>query len=204
MDEHIGQQLAKATVVSRPYLPWVGGWRPWIAEAMQSGERILYWKLRRPEMNTQLSYRATCFLLTIACALCPPQFVYGSGDLDAILFKSGHPLTGESLLDALADPTSTQLEFLEANAEALRHTPEIAVEVMGFADSHECTVSDCYHLSLRRAKCVCEWLVAHGVPAFKLKGPTGNGSGWPIDRSGTEEGRQYNRRVQLDFVSPNQ
>ena len=150
-------------------------------------------------MNTRTFHFMTCLLLAITGTSCPRP-ACGSGDLDMILFKSGHPLAGESLIDALKNPSSAQLDLLEANADALRKTPELVVEIMGFADSHECAKTGCYQLSLRRAKSVYEWLVAHGVPAFKLKGPTGNGSGWPIDRSGAEEGWQYNRRVQFDFV----
>lgn len=154
-------------------------------------------------MNTQLGFRTMCWLLSTACTLCPPQLANGSGDLSPLFFKPGRPLARESVTDALADSASTQLGLLEDNAEVLRNTPDIAVEVMGFTDSHECAGQGCYQLSLRRARCVFEWLLAHGVSARKLKGPTGNGSGWPIDKSNSEEGWQYNRRVQLDFVSPN-
>jgi outer membrane protein OmpA-like peptidoglycan-associated protein len=132
----------------------------------------------------------------------PFKVASASGDLEKIIFKAGHPRNGEALAQALSEPTSEQFEILEANADVLRRTPGITVEIGGFADSHECSKSGCYYLSLRRARVVYEWLVVHGVPVSKLKGPTANGSDWPIDRTGKEEGSQYNRRVQFDSVSP--
>lgn len=80
--------------------------------------------------------------------------------------------------------------------------PRIRVEIMGFTDRHECAASECDDLSFRRAKSVYDWLLSRGLSSSKLKGPTGNGSEWPIDRSGTEDGWQYNRRVQFDYVAP--
>lgn len=151
---------------------------------------------------TKSSVRLTTCLCALLGEALSSTSVLASGDLEKILFKAGHPRADEPLAEALSEPAATQLEVLETNAEALRKTPGIAVEIMGFADSHECRRSGCDHLSLRRARCVYGWLIAHGVPASKLKGPTGNGSDWPIDRGNTEEDWQYNRRVQFDFVSP--
>jgi hypothetical protein len=136
--------------------------------------------------------------------VCFPTSSLGFTELDAIQFKAGHPLPSESIAEAVDDPPEEQMQILRSNLDVLANASRIRVEIMGFTDSHECAASDCLALSLRRAKCVYDWLVAHGVPESKLKGPTGNGSEWPIDRSNMSDGWRYNRRVQFDFVAIDQ
>jgi OOP family OmpA-OmpF porin len=52
-------------------------------------------------------------------------------------------------------------------------------------------------LSVRRADAVRDYLVAHGVPADKIK-TTGKGKSEPIADNKTEAGRAKNRRVEVE------
>jgi len=155
---------------------------------------------QRPRTRKGVANRAARIVgIVVAMTFC--LIAHASGDLEMIFFKAGRPTAKESITDSLSDTDSRQLDILEMNANILRNAPGVTVEIMGFADTHECSREGCYQLSLRRARSVYEWLISHGVPASQLKGPTGNGSDWPIDRSDTEEAHRYNRRVQFDFTS---
>ena len=122
--------------------------------------------------------------------------------LSSVQFLSGHPLPGESFEVSAKTPSATQIHLLEVNATFIKELPaEVGVEIAGSADDRECVGSECYDLSLRRATCVYDWVIANGVSASKLRGPRGYGTDYPIDDRDSEAGRQYNRRVQFDFVS---
>ena len=118
-------------------------------------------------------------------------------------FRSGHPLSGESLVEATSYSAATLTKVLQAAADTISNSPDIAVEVVGFTDDQECIDRECHDLSMRRAQCVYDWLIAHGVSPIRLRGPITAGNAWPLDMSNTENGRSFNRRVQLDpFLNP--
>lgn len=75
--------------------------------------------------------------------------------------------------------------------------PEITAEIYGHADSTGPTVYN-QKLSERRAKAVVDYLVAKGVDASRLS-PKGFGETVPIAPNTTPEGRQKNRRVEVNF-----
>lgn len=132
-----------------------------------------------------------------------PRFALASNiQLTSIDFKTGHPRFGESLAEATSYTPTVLTQALEANARALTAVPELGAEIAGYSDDGECLLErDCDELSLSRAKLVYKWLIEHGVPASKLKGPVGNGSQFPLDEGESEDARQLNRRVQFNLFS---
>ena len=122
-------------------------------------------------------------------------------ELNKVEFQPGRPLSGESFEDAAKAPSAVQVRLLEGNVAFLKGaSANLGAEVIGSTDNHECIGAECRKLSLRRAECVYKWLLDHGTPASKLKGPKGDGADYPIGDNNTEEGRQGNRRVQFEFV----
>lgn len=122
-------------------------------------------------------------------------------ELNRVEFQPGRPLSGESFEDAAKTPSAVQVRLLAETVAFLKGaSAKLGVVVIGSTDNHECTGAECRKLSLRRAECVYKWLLDHGVPASKLKGPKGDGADYPIGDNNTEEGRQYNRRVQFEFL----
>ena len=123
-------------------------------------------------------------------------------ELSRVEFLPGRPAPGDSFENSAKFPSADQVRLLEADATFIMDMPDgLGAEVIGSTDTHECFEPDCRALSLRRAKCAYDWLLNHGVPVWKLKGPKGDANDYPIGDNETEEGRQYNRRVQFDFVS---
>ena len=76
--------------------------------------------------------------------------------------------------------------------------PELKVEIGGHTDSRG---SDAYNqkLSENRAKSVYDYFVSHGIDAARLS-YKGYGESRPIDTNETDEGRQRNRRVELQLI----
>jgi OmpA-OmpF porin, OOP family len=72
------------------------------------------------------------------------------------------------------------------------------VAVVGHTDS---IGSDAYNMKLsqRRAASVKDYLVKHGVPADRVR-TEGKGEGSPIADNKTREGRQKNRRAEIELV----
>ncbi|HEX7124914.1 MAG TPA: OmpA family protein [Thermodesulfobacteriota bacterium] len=86
-------------------------------------------------------------------------------------------------------------------ADVLKKYPDTYITVEGHTDS---TGSADYNqrLSERRARAVYDLLVQDGVPAARLA-VKGYGETDPVADNATEEGRQANRRVQLE-IRPNE
>lgn len=114
-----------------------------------------------------------------------------------VRMKSGHPTDNESIEAALAEPEAFYKRALRLNAEAIRGTPQLRFEVLGFTDRIECR-ENCQELSARRARMVYDWLLAAGVSSSSLKAPVGRGSNMPIGDNETDEGRSRNRRVEIN------
>ncbi len=87
---------------------------------------------------------------------------------------------------------------LERAYEFLQKNPRIKVRIAGHTDSFG---SDEYNqrLSEARAKSVYEYLISRGISADRL-GYVGYGESRPADTNDTEEGRQNNRRVELEII----
>ena len=91
--------------------------------------------------------------------------------------------------------TGESYESLDRVARSLKEWPEVRVEIGGHTDD---TGTDEYNMELsqRRADAVRDYLMSKGINGSRLVAK-GYGKTDPINRSGTEEGRAQNRRVEL-------
>ncbi|MCS6789718.1 MAG: OmpA family protein [Bacteroidia bacterium] len=87
---------------------------------------------------------------------------------------------------------------LERLYQILIENPSIKIRIAGHTDSFG---SDEYNqrLSESRAKSVYEYLIQRGISAGRLS-YVGYGESRPIDTNETEEGRQNNRRVEIEIL----
>ncbi|MCX7764778.1 MAG: OmpA family protein [Bacteroidia bacterium] len=87
---------------------------------------------------------------------------------------------------------------LERVYQILMENPKLKIRIAGHTDN---IGSEEYNqrLSENRAKAVYEYLIKRGVPADRLSF-IGYGESRPIDTNDTEEGRQNNRRVELEIL----
>jgi len=118
-------------------------------------------------------------------------------DLRGVEFKFDHPQPGEKLIPALKAPTAASVQILDEAVDTLKRNPDVRVEVDGHTDSKG-TAAYNQKLSERRAHGVYEYLLSHGVPASQITGEKGFGKDKPIDTNDTAEGRQRNRRTELN------
>lgn len=125
---------------------------------------------------------------------CPQKVVI---DLRGVNFKFDRPGPNEkNIAPTLMEPSAESLAILDQAIDTLKRYPDVRVEVDGHTDS---VGTDEYNqrLSERRAKIVYDYLTSHGIPASRLDGPKGFGESRPIDTNDTKEGRQRNRRTEL-------
>ncbi len=92
-------------------------------------------------------------------------------------------------------------DSLDQIAETLNKYPESTVIVKGHTDSRG-TEEYNQQLSERRANAVGNYLIAEQVAASRITA-IGFGESLPVAPNDTEEGRQRNRRVEMDIV-PNE
>ncbi|MCS7296823.1 MAG: OmpA family protein [Bacteroidia bacterium] len=87
---------------------------------------------------------------------------------------------------------------LERVYQMLKENPTMRIRIAGHTDSMG---SDEYNqrLSENRARAVYEYLLNRGIPADRLS-YAGYGESRPIDTNDTEEGRQKNRRVEIEIL----
>ncbi|MDP3293648.1 MAG: OmpA family protein [Nevskia sp.] len=85
--------------------------------------------------------------------------------------------------------------LLDEVAKALTGRPDIKVAILGHTDSKG---SDAYNqrLSEQRALSARQYLIEHGIDAGRMTS-MGLGETMPIADNATEEGREFNRRVEL-------
>lgn len=120
-------------------------------------------------------------------------------EMISIHFKQGRPAWGdEPIMSVIEDGYSGGA--LNRDLLIIKKYKHLRFEVLGFADREECSDVQCEELSLRRAKSVFGWLVAHGVSKSSLTDVAGHGVNMPLDESGTKEGRTVNRRVEINIV----
>lgn len=83
-------------------------------------------------------------------------------------------------------------------ADLMRSLPDMKIEIYGHTDS---LGNDEYNerLSLNRAKSVIKYLVSQGIDESRMK-PFGFGETHPIATNSTAEGREQNRRVEIELV----
>jgi OOP family OmpA-OmpF porin len=87
--------------------------------------------------------------------------------------------------------------ILDEAADVLSQNSDVQVEVAG----HTCNIgTDEYNqgLSERRAGSVVDYLVSKGISRSRLH-PVGHGESQPVADNGTKDGRQQNRRTELNL-----
>ena len=94
--------------------------------------------------------------------------------------------------------TPAAREILNGVAETLKAYENVAVELEGHTDN---IGTDAYNLGLseRRATSVKRYLTDHGIAADRMK-PVGYGESQPIASNDSDEGREENRRVELQVI----
>jgi outer membrane protein OmpA-like peptidoglycan-associated protein len=87
---------------------------------------------------------------------------------------------------------------LNSVALVLKEYSKTLINVTGHTDS---TGSDAYNLTLsqKRAASVGQYLASHGIDPVRIA-TQGMGESAPIAGNDTPEGRQLNRRVELELV----
>ena len=105
---------------------------------------------------------------------------------DAVLFD-----VNSAALKANAQTTLTQM------AEVMVNYPETDILVKGHTDSKG---SESYNqeLSERRSKAVTNYLITKGIPTSRITA-VGFGETMPVASNDTSEGRQQNRRVEIEI-----
>ncbi|MDC8014665.1 OmpA family protein [Tahibacter soli] len=129
-----------------------------------------------------------------------PETMSASAEFKGAKFSSYRPSVGDSLQESLAPSVVENLGALKDDSEFLKSNPSFRVEIVGFTDDRECIAQDCDALSLRRAKIVYDWFLSQGVMTHSLKPPEGLGNRMAIGDNNTEEGRQRNRRVEVNLI----
>ena len=84
--------------------------------------------------------------------------------------------------------------------EASRTLPDLAVQVRGYTDAQG---SESFNLTLSedRAEAVRFWLVGQGVPGERVTAE-GFGAQFPVASNDTSEGRNQNRRIEIEMRAP--
>ncbi|MBB5209270.1 OmpA family protein [Chiayiivirga flava] len=122
------------------------------------------------------------------------------GDFVGVTFKSAEPSGGQQLVTALSEPAETALSALRYDLKLLEQFPKnIAVRVVGFTDTAECSGRACIDLSEVRARAVHDWLISNGISAARLEKPHGFGAARPVGDNTSEEGRARNRRAYISY-----
>jgi len=116
-----------------------------------------------------------------------------SFELQGAMFKTGHPLKGETLESAAA--SKDEIANLNRSVRILEHYPFTTFEVAGFTDQHECSGSVCHQLALRRALLVYRFLLDNGIDPHRVTSLTEHGPAMPI--AGPEE-CQRNQRAEIN------
>jgi OOP family OmpA-OmpF porin len=91
--------------------------------------------------------------------------------------------------------------ILNKVAESLSNEPDVSILILGHTDS---VGSDTYNqtLSQQRAQSVVHYLSSKGITPSRQQAK-GYGESKPIDDNNTDEGRERNRRVEMQVSSPN-
>lgn len=143
-------------------------------------------------------------LMLVSCASLNESYrqeaatLHSGLEMTAVEIKSGHPKGSESLESILGDPKEYFLSALKRDAKIIKDYSRVKFEVLGFTDDIECIDNQCRDLSIRRARLVYDWLISNGIAPASLKPPVGHGSEMPIADNGTDEGREKNRRVEIN------
>ena len=115
--------------------------------------------------------------------------------------ESPKPITLNNVFFKFAKAELKESSFPELNRllKLLEDNPGMEIEISG----HTCSMgSDEYNLGLsqRRAEAIYDYLIKNGISASRLSA-IGYGETMPKASNETEEGRQFNRRVEFLITS---
>lgn len=117
-----------------------------------------------------------------------------------VYFVEGRPSSHDKIDDSLI-VSNESIEVLKNDASAVSILKgKFRVKVVGFTDNKECAGAECIDLSLRRARSIYSWMLAHGVSSTLLLPPEGRGTDDPLDDNNTSEGRARNRHVEFQMI----
>ncbi len=91
-------------------------------------------------------------------------------------------------------------KLLDQTVKMYKKDPDVLVEVRGYADASGNETSN-LNLSQERANKVSQALQERGIPADHISAK-GYGAANPVASNQTPEGRQQNRRVEIEFPYP--
>ena len=115
-------------------------------------------------------------------------------DLYGSFFKSGHPLRGERLEEAVTG--KDQISNLNRSVELIKRYPQIKFEIAGHTDKSECAGQECHRLAQRRALLLYRFLLDAGVDPSCVIGLTEYATTRPITNN--SEDSWLNRRAELN------
>lgn len=150
-------------------------------------------------------YSASVYVPPYAYYLIDDIKIWQNEASDTNFGESLNPRIGETIvLESIYFQTdSTRLEppaieELEKLYAFLQQHPEQRIAIYGHTDN---VAPDHYNLTLSqgRAEAVVNYLINKGIDPVRLSA-TGYGETQPIDTNDTEEGRQKNRRVELELL----
>ncbi len=122
--------------------------------------------------------------------------VDGAGCGAALPMTSGTlVLEGVTFASNSADILPESEEVLTRALETVRQLGETRIEIAGHTDSRGNAAAN-RRLSLRRARAVRDWMVAHGIPSSRFD-VRGVGEADPMTTNDTPEGRARNRRIEF-------
>jgi hypothetical protein len=127
------------------------------------------------------------------------EVISRSGDVSgkSIFFLPGKPSESETLMDSIYDGSK---ELLAGNIEILRSHAIVKVELVGTADSLECSGKACSVLAERRVRLIHNWLVSNGIPESSIVKSVARGLDLPLTDSLDPEERLVNRRVEFNLT----
>jgi len=117
-----------------------------------------------------------------------------------VFFNEKKPSMKDKIEDSLIQYHNS-IDVLKNDAIAIESIKrDFNVKIIGYTDNSECSGSTCSDISLRRARLIYEWMLAHGVSSSQLLSPEGRGSGDPMSDNKTPYGRSINRRVEFQAI----
>lgn len=133
-----------------------------------------------------------------SCPNVPPAGVQTIVGPDGCPVEVSIDLQGVTFEFAKATLRKEAKKTLDQAVEILKRHSELTVEVAGHTDSKGADELN-QKLSEKRAKAVYDYLVKNGIAESQLEGPIGYGESKPIASNDTDEGREKNRRTELNI-----
>ncbi|WP_082143482.1 OmpA family protein [Xanthomonas sp. NCPPB 1128] len=118
-------------------------------------------------------------------------------DLYGVFFKSGHPLKGETIEEAVTD--ADQIANVNRSVDLIKRYPSVRFEIAGHTDQSECSGQECHALAQRRALFLYRFLLAAGVDPLCVIALTEYGSTRPIAGKPVDSWRNQRAELNVDI-----